>query len=349
MRFARLVPALAVYAAFLLAAPQTPAQQVTVSTPYHTLNDSFFERIGADFDFNIGGGSAPFMLFGRPMPNGLGDPAAGTAMMRNTLDVDGGRSAVVGMLAPGVFSPDLSIPFSQNNYGLAVPQFGGFDPSAGLTSGFHVRHRGFNASLNWMAAQGYRQTFTSQTPSVTLTNGVPGYISDTSQSPFVIGMIPVVGGFPTVAYPFVPMTYPGYTMGPMVQPVAAGNHRVQAMRRQMAEAPKRAARDDVNPAAAPAPARSNRPAQKLAAAQSSSAGRAVPSVAEARRLRKLEQAGQDNEAMVLFERGRTAEEGGKANVAKVYYKMAAGRASGKLRQQIQARLDALGAPSTSTP
>jgi len=358
-----------------LAAPNASAQQVTVGTPYHSLNDSFFERIGVDFDFNWGGRGGPYMTFGRPLPGGLGDPTAGTAPMRNMLDVDGGRSAVVGMLAPGVFSPDLSIPFRQNNYGSAVPQFGGYDPSAGMTSGFHVHRDGFNASLNWTAAQGYRQTFTSQTPSVTLTNGVPGYISDTSQSPFVISYIPVVGGFPTFPSPYAPMMYPVYPMGPVVQPVPVGNHRVQAMRQQMAEAARaakenaalrraaEAAADGLAPApkalpqqpanvdpavreAAPAAVRSDGPADKLAAAQASSAGQAVPSVAEAQRLRKLERAAGDNEARVLFERGRAAEEGGKANVAKVYYRMAAGRASGELHQQIQARLDALSQSST---
>jgi len=355
MRFVRLVPALAVYAGLWFSCWQTPAQQVTVSTPYHTLNDSFFERIGVDFDFNLGGrGTTPFMLFGRP----YGDPSAGTPMMRNMLDTDGGRSTVVGMLAPGVFSPDLGIPFNQNSYGLGVPQFGGYDPSAGLTSGFHLRHGNFNGSLNWTASQGYRQTFTSQTPSVTLTNGVPGSISDTSQSPFVIGFIPIVGGFPTVPTPFASMP----------NPVPEGNHRVQAFRRQMAEkmqaavedvALRRAAQvaaedaaaedvaaEDLARPVAPPVVRPVAAAQKLAAARSSSAGRAVPSVAEARRLRKLEQAAQDNEAMVLFERGRTAEEGGKGKVAKVYYKMAAGRASGELRQQIQARLDALSTAGT---
>ena len=88
------------------------------------------------------------------------------------------------------------------------------------------------------------------------------------------------------------------------------------------------------------------PAEKLNAAQSSSAGRAVPSVAEARRLRELEQASQGNEARVLYERGRTAEEGGKPHVAKIYYQMAAKQATGELRALIQARLDALSSSGT---
>ena len=83
---------------------------------------------------------------------------------------------------------------------MAVPPFGGFGPSAGLRSGFAVRRPGFNGFMNFAAGQGYRQSFVTQAPSVTLFNGWPGFVSDTSLSPFVIGQIPVVGGFPIVPY-----------------------------------------------------------------------------------------------------------------------------------------------------
>ena len=86
--------------------------------------------------------------------------------------------------------------------------------------------------------------------------------------------------------------------------------------------------------------------QKLAAAQSSSAGRAVPSVVEARRLRQLEQAAQNGEAAVLYERGQTAEDGGKPGVAKIYYNRALKLASGDLRKRILARLKALSLPDS---
>ncbi|MBN2476781.1 MAG: hypothetical protein JXB62_19380 [Pirellulales bacterium] len=339
-----------------LGAREAAAQQVTVSTPYHSLNDSFFERTGVNWNFNFGNAAGgPSMVFGRPIPGVGNDPGA---MMRNTLDVDDGRSGVFGMQAPGVFAPGAAVPFTQNSFGLGVPQFGGYDPSAGLSSGFAMRGGGFNGALNWAAGQGYRQSFVSQTPSVTLTNGMPGSISDTSQSPFVMGYIPIVGGFPVAPYPYLQMTYPGYTGGPFVAPQPAVNHRVEAMRQQLAQQREAAgggaappaqpmaagAAKAIEPAAVPPPG--DRAAGRLADARLSSAGRAVPSVDEARRLRKLEQAAQDKEALVLFERGQTAEEAGKSNVAKTYYKMAAGRASDALRRQIEARLGALAAAET---
>ena len=121
-------------------------------------------------------------------------------------------------------------------------------------------------------------------------------------------------------------------------------------------------RDRVRPADVLAPhgggeaiARGERPAMKRAAkapkvaaappvvvpevsSGPSSATRAAPSVAEARRLHQQEQAIGDGEAMVWFERGKTAEAEGNAKTAKIYYRMAARRAGGDLRRRIEARL-----------
>lgn len=329
MRSRLFYSALVVWCGLLAGASKAPAQQVTVGTPFNSVSDSFFENIGIGWELNWNGG---FMRFG------------------------------------GVNQ--------------AAPQFGGYDPNAGLSSGFAFGNDKFNGFFNWTAGQGSRRSFVSQTPSVTLTNGYPGYISDTSQSPFVISVIPVVGGLGFGPYGgFSPHGYhnglptwspPGYAMGGpgMAAPVSPRNHRVQAMRAQMAAAQK--ALDDkqarggvainqpvlaavprpgadgglnlVGPAAAPVDVRSDGTARKLVAAQQSSAGRSVPSVAEARRLHQLEQAGGNGEAEALYVRGLTAEEGGKPNVAKIYYRSAAKRATGTLREKIQTRLHALSSP-----
>jgi len=291
------------------------AQQVTVTTPYNSVSDGFFERMGVNWGFNWKGINASF----------------------------GGAN-------------------------LAVPPFGGFDPSAGMNFGFGSNRPGRSGFFNFFANQGYRQSFTSQAPSVTLFNGQRGFFSDTSQSPFVIGQIPVVGGFPVVPYAVPVMPHPGFSMSAPAGVLPATNPRnprVQAMRQQLAQRRQPAAADlggmarnppaaadaqagDLNLAAPRGVAAQAGSAQrKLAAAQASSAGRAVPSVAEARRLHRSEQNAQNDEARVLLERGLTAEEDGKANVAKIYYRMALKRAAGQLQQQVQARLDAL--DSSSNP
>ena len=55
--------------------------------------------------------------------------------------------------------------------------------------------------------------------------------------------------------------------------------------------------------------------------------------------REVRQATRVEEADSFFARGQQAEADGKPNVAKIYYQMAARRATGDLKQQVQARLD----------
>ncbi len=311
MRSAHILSPLAASVLLWLAAAVAPAQQVTVGTPFHAVNDSFFERIGTNWGFNYKGFHATF----------------------------GGPN-------------------------MAVPPFGNFDPSAGINGGWSRQGGAFNGFFNFAAGQGFRQSFVSQTPSITLTNGYPGYFSDTSQSPFVVGVVPIVGGFvpgfPIGTQPYYTTGFPGYPMSPPMQPIPQGNPRVRAMLGQLAGGNPPEPLLAGLPGGGPAPPRPPQPQaparpaaidtdpsmQKLAAAQSSSAGRAVPGVAEARRLRQLEQAAGNDEAAVLYEHGLTAEDGGKPGVAKIYYNRALKLANGQLRSQILARLKAVSSADT---
>jgi len=195
--------------------------QVTIEVRFITLNDNFFERIGVDFDFDIDDDiDRPFQVFGRQI--GDGDPATGAEPARNTLDVDYDRSVTVGMSAPGVFSADLDIPFTQNSFGLAVPQFGGFDAAAGAQLGFAILSD-IEAFFFVNAAQGDRRSNVLQAPKVTLFNGQQAYVSDTSQSPFVISVIPVVGDFAAAQQPVIVVLSEGTFM--TVQAVVSNDRR----------------------------------------------------------------------------------------------------------------------------
>ena len=57
--------------------------------------------------------------------------------------------------------------------------------------------------------------------------------------------------------------------------------------------------------------------------------------------------GRGGEAEKFFERGRQAEADGKPNVARIYYQMAVRRASGDLKKQALARLEAVAGPQPS--
>jgi hypothetical protein len=99
------------------------------------------------------------------------------------------------------------------------------------------------------------------------------------------------------------------------------------------------------PKASP-PAREIR--QRRPDAATGSARLAGMSVAELRAERLREQRNRHEEALQWIERGRGAEAAGKANVARVYYQMAARGATGELQLQVAARLKALdGSPAAA--
>jgi len=67
----------------------------------------------------------------------------------------------------------------------------------------------------------------------------------------------------------------------------------------------------------------------------------IGSVAQERARREQLLKEKNSEALKFYERGANAEKSGKANVAKIYYQMAARRAQGQLKTQVLARLDAI--------
>lgn len=184
--------------------------QVTIEVRFITLNDNFFERIGVDFDFDIDDDiDRPYQTFGRADYSGSTQYAAASSLgvnsgnpARDVQDRDHGRSVTVGMSAPGVFSSDLDIPVSQGSFDLAVPQFGGYQPGAGAQVGFAILSD-LEAYFFIEASQGDRRSNVLQAPKVTLFNGQQATVSDTSQSPFVISVIPVVGDFAAAQQPVI--------------------------------------------------------------------------------------------------------------------------------------------------
>jgi general secretion pathway protein D len=178
--------------------------QVTIEVRFITLNDNFFERIGVDFDFNID-------------DNVKVNPA--------TLD-DQSPSVTVGLLpaAAGApfpnFTADLDIPFRQDSFTLATPQFG--QPVDVASFGFAILSD-IEAFLLVQAAQGDRRSNVLQAPKVTLFNGQQAFVSDTSQTPFVISVIPVVGDFAAAQQPVIVVLSEGTFLS--VQAVVSNDRR----------------------------------------------------------------------------------------------------------------------------
>lgn len=233
---------------------------------------------------------------------------------------------------------------------LARPTIGGFQPGAGIQGGFGFGGPGWSGQLQFAAGQGNTRTFTSGSPSVTVMNGATGYVADVSLSPFVIGLIPVVGT--GGLSPWVG-TVPGIRVaGPQMplpwNPVPGSSKAARFLAEGSSTTPPGGANaaPQVGSTRPATPARD--PSEtRLAEARQSSAGQAAPSVAEAKALRQAEIHQANQEAQEWFQRGQQAEQEGKPKVAIIYYRMAAQRASGELKQQSLARLAAL--QSASSP
>ena len=108
---------------------------------------------------------------------------------------------------------------------MAVPQFGGYDPTAaaaGASMGFAILSD-IEAYFFISAAQSDKRTNVLQAPKVTLFNGQQAFVSDTSQTPFVISVIPVVGDFAAAQQPVIVVLSQGTFM--TVQAVVSNDRR----------------------------------------------------------------------------------------------------------------------------
>jgi general secretion pathway protein D len=140
------------------------------------------------------------------------------------------KNATVGLGSPvntvnqpnANFTSNLDVPFRQNSFGLAIPQFGGFDPTAGATMGFAILSD-IEAYFFINAAQGDKRSNVLQAPKVTLFNGQQAFVNDTSQTPFVTSVIPVVGDFAAAQQPVIVVLSEGTFM--TVQAVVSQDRR----------------------------------------------------------------------------------------------------------------------------
>ena len=223
--------------------------QVTIEVRFISLNDTFFERIGVDFDFNIQTGvNQPLNMTAIPTQNNsstspfaVGIPASpGGRSQTIGLDNSGNPGVALGQQQfqqPGLGQPGLgqvgqaqgrnffSIPFRQNSFGAAtVPQLPGLpDPAASAANfGFAILSD-IEAYFLIQAAQGNTRSNVMQAPKVTLFNGQQAFVSDTRQRPFVTAVIPVVGDFSAAQQPVITVLNEGTAVN--VQAVVSNDRR----------------------------------------------------------------------------------------------------------------------------
>ncbi len=177
--------------------------QVTIEVRFITLNDNFFERIGIDFDFDI-------------------DDNTGLNNLAPVFPDDTGPSVSFGLDAGGNPTGDLDLSFNQGSFQSAVPQFGGFDAATAANFGFAILSD-IEVFFLLQASQGDQRTNILQAPKVTLFNGQSATFSDTSQTPFVTSIIPVVGDFAAAHQPVIVVLSEGTSMS--VQAVISQDRR----------------------------------------------------------------------------------------------------------------------------
>lgn len=192
-----------------------------------------------------------------------------------------------------------------------VPPFGGFAPNAGANGGVGFGAGNVSGFLNFTAGQGANSTFVSQTPNVTIPNGGSGVFIDSTFRPFVTSIIPVVSD--------------NSDSSPL-------RERLRRLQSGEVQAPSPG-----EEAASSAPAGGG----GSSSSRGSSAERGAQSVAAIKAQAATEQQSGDSELAVLLEKAQGAEAAGKLAVAKIYYQMAARRATGDRQREIFARLDAL--------
>jgi len=239
------------------------------------------------------------------------------------------------------FSESINVGFGLNLPGGVSLNVGspsavvGSGAGGGARFGFGINSDEGSAFFNIAAAQGSRSTLTSQTPSVTVMNGRRGFVADTAQSPFVIGVVPVVGslsGVPVAPQPAPPRISPLQERLSRIGGVAGLKQRVEESGQpQPALRLHKAPRDPV--------------ADKVHQARGSSAGQGALSLAEIRAAQQAQQSQQheqvSEELRALIGRAESAEREGKLGAARIYFQMAQRRASGKLKEQLADRLAGL--------
>ncbi len=234
--------------------------QVTIEVRFITLADTFFERIGVDFDFNIqtgvntplnmtaiptqsNGSVSPFteginaVPGGRSQTIGLdnsGNPGVALYNSGGVGTTSTGATGVGGIGGTGVGGTGtststgqkfFSIPFRQNSFGSAtVPSLPGLpDPATSAANfGFAILSD-IEAYFLIQAAQGNTRSNVMQAPKVTLFNGQQAFVSDTRQRPFVTAVVPVVGDFAAAQQPVITVLNEGTAVN--VQAVVSNDRR----------------------------------------------------------------------------------------------------------------------------
>ncbi|HMC64714.1 MAG TPA: hypothetical protein VKI65_07230, partial [Gemmataceae bacterium] len=168
---------------------------VAVEVRMISLEETFFERIGLDFDINIKTNNTRFEP--QLITQNFKPPGFINDFQPNRF--------VSGLTPAGTFTSDLDIPINSSSFNFAIPPFGNFPNIPGADGGLSLGLAFLSDIQVFMfmeAAQGSRRTNTMQAPKLTLFNGQTSTISVSDFQFFVLNVIPAqTGGGQIVFFP----------------------------------------------------------------------------------------------------------------------------------------------------
>ncbi len=179
--------------------------QVTIEVRFIQLQDTFFERIGVDFDMKISDNASR-------LPTDDGGPSVAV-----------GLASGVGAAGPQ-FTSDLD--FNLGNNFSVTPNFGNYDPNS-LTSFGVAILSDLELFFFLEATQGNSRQNVLNAPKVTMFDGQMANIADFAERPFVVSYDPVVGDFAVAQRPVVVVLREGTQLS--VQSVVSQDKRFVRM------------------------------------------------------------------------------------------------------------------------
>jgi type II secretory pathway component GspD/PulD (secretin) len=191
-------------------------QEVAIEIRVISVNESFYERIGVDFNINIKT-DRETARFEPQLTNGAFKPAGFVQ--------DFSPSRFIAGLSPtGTFTPDLDIPIKSGTFNVATPAFGGFIPGTGGIDVGLAFLSDVQVFLFMEAVQGDVRNHIMQAPKLTMFNGQTATITVGTQQNFLTTVTVTQGqnGLPI----FTPIPNPQFAGATMtLQPVITADRR----------------------------------------------------------------------------------------------------------------------------
>jgi type II secretory pathway component GspD/PulD (secretin) len=167
-------------AALLKSLRRLQDREVSIEVKMVTLSESFYERMGVDFNMDI---RTRNVNIEPNITSGINQ----NAPYINTLRTSGN---IVGLQAPGVPTSNLDVPVTSTSFQLATPPFGGFQNNfadGGLSLGLSFLNN-IQVSMFMEAAQGDRRINVMQAPKLTMFNGQSATMQIQDQQFFLTGI-----------------------------------------------------------------------------------------------------------------------------------------------------------------